>query len=143
MVRCLNATFSRQPTQEDSKQDEPEKGVEGTESTIIDQEITTHQKFSDISIDQSSAKSVVVEKKPHKRGYMHYKNAKLYPITYHSGTFSPTQVNWSANTKEAYVIFKSITRMSFFVTDSKVIVPLRPQTVEKVHRRRNSKSESN
>ena len=53
---------------------------------------------------------------------MYYKNAKLYPITYHSGTFSPTQVNWSANTKEAYAIFRSITRMSFFVTDSEVIV---------------------
>ena len=95
-----------------------------TESTIINQEITTQQKFSDTSIDKASAESAVtvVEKKPRKRGYMYYKNAKLYPITYHSGTFSPAQVNWSANTKEAYAIFKSITRMSFFVTDSEVII---------------------
>ena len=64
----------------------------------------------------------VTEKKPRKHGYMYYKHARLYPITYHSGTFSPTQVNWSANTKEAYAIFRSITRMSFFVTDSEVIV---------------------
>ena len=116
------------PPQEDSKKEITEKGVKGTESTIgiedtiINQEITTQPKFSDNSIKRTESAVSVTEKKPRKRGYMYYKNAKLYPITYHSGTFSPTQVNWSANTKEAYAIFRSITRMSFFVTDSEVIV---------------------
>ena len=35
------------PPQKDLKQDESEEGVEGTESTIVNQEINTQQKFSD------------------------------------------------------------------------------------------------
>ena len=116
------------PHERTQKRKISEEGVEGTESTIsienttINQEITTQPKFSDSSVDKAESAVAGTEKKPRKRGYMYYKNAKLYPITYHSGTFSPTQVNWSANTKEAYAIFRSITRMSFFVTDSEVIV---------------------
>ena len=41
---------------------------------------------------------------------------------YHSGSFQGSQLNWSAFVKEAAAIFKAVLRMSFYLTDSDVII---------------------
>ena len=43
-------------------------------------------------------------------------------IVYHSGSFQGSQLNWSAFVKEAAAIFKAVLWMSFYLTDSEVII---------------------
>ena len=51
--------------------------------------------------------------------YIDEKNrAKQHPICYVSGQFRGSQLNWAALTKEAYAIYMSIRRLSFYVTDA-------------------------
>ena len=45
---------------------------------------------------------------------------KNHPICYVSGQFRGSQLNWAALTKEAYAIYMSIRRLSFYVTDAEV-----------------------
>ena len=47
---------------------------------------------------------------------------KNHPICYVSGQFGGSQLNWAALTKEAYVIYMSIRRLSFYVTDVEVTI---------------------
>ena len=47
--------------------------------------------------------------------------AKNHTICYISGQFCGSQLNWAALTKEAYVIYMSVRRLSFYVTDAEVI----------------------
>ena len=44
--------------------------------------------------------------------------AKNHPICYVSGQFRGSQLNWAALTKEAYAIYMSVRRLSFYVTDA-------------------------
>ena len=46
--------------------------------------------------------------------------AKNHPICYISGQFRGSQLNWAALTKEAYAIYMSVQRLSFYVTDAEV-----------------------
>ena len=55
--------------------------------------------------------------------YIDEKNrAKQHPICYVSGQFRGSQLNWAALTKEAYAIYMSIRRLSFYVTDAEVLI---------------------
>ena len=47
---------------------------------------------------------------------------KNHPICYVSGQFSGSQLNWAALTKEAYAIYMSVCRLSFYVTDAEVTI---------------------
>ena len=48
--------------------------------------------------------------------------AKKHPICYVSGQFRGSQLNWAALTKEAYAIYMSVQRLSFYVTDAEVTI---------------------
>ena len=55
--------------------------------------------------------------------YLDEKNrAKQHPICYVSGQFRGSQLNWAALTKEAYAIYMSIRRLSFYVLDAEVLI---------------------
>ena len=45
-----------------------------------------------------------------------------YLITYVSGLFRCSQVNWATLTKEAYAIYMSVKKLSFYIDTAKVIV---------------------
>ena len=48
--------------------------------------------------------------------------AKNHPTCYVSGQFRGSQLNWAALTKEAYAIYMSVQRLSFYVTDAEVTI---------------------
>ena len=48
--------------------------------------------------------------------------ANNHPICYVSGQFRGNQLNWAALTKEAYAIYMSVRRLSFYVTDAEVTI---------------------
>ena len=48
--------------------------------------------------------------------------SKNHPICYVSGQFRGSQLNWVALTKEAYAIYMSVCRLSFYVTDTEVTI---------------------
>ena len=48
--------------------------------------------------------------------------AKNHPICYISGQFRGSQLNWAALTKEAYAIYMSVWRLSFYVMDAEVTI---------------------
>ena len=54
--------------------------------------------------------------------YTFFEDKPLKAIVYHSGSFQGSQLAWSAFVKESFSIFKSILRMSFYLTDSHVII---------------------
>ena len=45
-----------------------------------------------------------------------------HPITYVSGLFRGSQLNWATLTKEAYAIYMSIKKLSFYIDTAKIIV---------------------
>ena len=54
--------------------------------------------------------------------YAFFKGKPLKAIVYHSDSFQISQLAWSVFVKESFSIFKSILRMSFYLTDSHVII---------------------
>ena len=48
--------------------------------------------------------------------------AKNHPIFYVSGQFRGSLLNWAALTKEAYVIYMSVRRLSFYIMDAEVTI---------------------
>ena len=50
------------------------------------------------------------------------RKAKNHPICYVSGQFRGSQLNWAALTKEAYAIYMSVRRLSFYVMDVEVTI---------------------
>ena len=42
------------------------------------------------------------------------------PVTYMSRLFRGSQLNWAALTKEAYVIYMSVKKLSFYLTDAEI-----------------------
>ena len=48
--------------------------------------------------------------------------SKHHPICYVSGQFRGSQLNWAALTKEAYTIYMSVRRLSFYITDADVLI---------------------
>ena len=45
-----------------------------------------------------------------------------HPITYVSGLFRGSQFNWATLTKEAYAIYMSIKKLSFYIDTAKITV---------------------
>ena len=45
-----------------------------------------------------------------------------HPITYVSGLFCGSQLNWATLTKEAYVIYMSVKKLSFYIDTAKIMV---------------------
>ena len=45
---------------------------------------------------------------------------ELHPITYVSGLFHGSQLNWAALTKEAYSIYLSVKKLAFYITDADI-----------------------
>ena len=44
----------------------------------------------------------------------------LHPITYMSGLFRGSQINWACLTKEAYVIYMSIKKLTYYLEDADI-----------------------
>ena len=45
-----------------------------------------------------------------------------HPVSYISGLFRGSQLNWAALTKEAYAIYMSVRKLSFYLTNTDVLV---------------------
>ena len=45
---------------------------------------------------------------------------ELHPITYVSGLFHGSQLNWAALTKEAYAIYLSVKKLAFYIMDADI-----------------------
>ena len=58
--------------------------------------------------------------------YQHEKDGKEYrinhPITFASGLFKGSQINWAALTKEAFAIYSSIKKLSYYLEDADIIL---------------------
>ena len=51
-----------------------------------------------------------------------HSNGTDHPITYESGLFHGSQLNWATLTKEAYAIYMSIKKLSFYIDTAKITV---------------------
>ena len=57
------------------------------------------------------------------QAYHHEKDGKnniLHPITYMTGLCGGSQLNWAALTKEAYAIYMSVKKLTYYLEDSKI-----------------------
>ena len=45
-----------------------------------------------------------------------------HPVAYISGLFRGSQLNWAALTKEAYTIYLSVRKLSFYLTNANVLI---------------------
>ena len=58
--------------------------------------------------------------------YHHEKDGKVFkinhPITFASGLFKRSQLNWAALTKEAFAIYSSIKKLSYYLEDADIIL---------------------
>ena len=60
------------------------------------------------------------------QGYQYEKGGKEYkinhPITFASGLFKGSQMNWAALTKEAFAIYSSIKKLSYYLEDADIVL---------------------
>ena len=45
-----------------------------------------------------------------------------HPVAYVSGLFRGSQLNWAALTKEAFTIYMSVKKLSFYLTDADILL---------------------
>ena len=45
-----------------------------------------------------------------------------HPVSYISGLFRGSQLNWAALTKEAYTIYMSVRKLSFYLTNADILI---------------------
>ena len=45
---------------------------------------------------------------------------ELHPVTYVSGLFCGSQLNWAAFTKEVYAVYLSVKKLAFYITDADI-----------------------
>ena len=57
-----------------------------------------------------------------KGGASQKKTVIHHPVSYISGLFRGSQLNWAALTKEAYAIYMSIRKLSFYLTNTDVLI---------------------
>ena len=50
------------------------------------------------------------------------KSVVFHPVTYISGLFRGSQLNWAALTKKAYAIYFSVRKLSFYLTNADVLI---------------------
>ena len=55
-----------------------------------------------------------------------------HPVSYVSGLFRGSQLNWAALTKEAYAIYMSVKKSTFYLTGHEITSKERPSTAQKV-----------
>ena len=65
-----------------------------------------------------------------------------HPITYISGLFCGSQLNWATLTKEAYAIYMSVKKLSFYIDTAKITVKSRPPPTEEIPGKEHSKLKS-
>ena len=66
-------------------------------------------------IDESTPSNADTDATP-KKSVVHH------PVTYISGLFRGSQLNWAALTKEAYAIYLSVRKLSFYLTNADVLI---------------------
>ena len=54
-----------------------------------------------------------------------------YPVAFVSGLFRGSQLNWAALTKEAFAIYMSIKKLSFYLTDAQILLRSDHKPLEK------------
>ena len=54
--------------------------------------------------------------------YEHEKDDKTYKINHPSGLFKGSQLNWAALTKEAFAIYSSIKKLSYYLEDADIVL---------------------
>ena len=54
-----------------------------------------------------------------------------HPVTFVSGLFRGSQLNWAALTKEAFAIYMSIKKLSFYLTDAQILLRSDHKPLEK------------
>ena len=55
-----------------------------------------------------------------------------HPVTYVSGLFRGSQLNWAALTKDAYSIYMSVNKLSFYLTDMEITLRSDHLTIEEI-----------
>ena len=60
-----------------------------------------------------------------------YNNGTDHPITYISGLFCGSQLNWATLTKEDYAIYMSVKKLSFYIDTTKITVKSDHLTLKK------------
>ena len=58
----------------------------------------------------------------HQNMLMQHSHGVDHPITYVSGLFRGSQLNWATLTKEAYAIYMSVKKLSFYIDTAKITV---------------------
>ena len=66
-----------------------------------------------------------------------------HPITYVSGLFKGSQLNWAALTKEAYAIYMSIRKLNYYLEDAEIILMCDHLPLKKFLRRNTLNSKVN
>ena len=59
---------------------------------------------------------------PHRHKFGETDTSVNHPITYVSGLFKGSQLNWAALTKEAYAIYMSIKKLNYYLEDAEIIL---------------------
>ena len=59
-------------------------------------------------------------------------NSMDHPITYVSRLFCGSQLNWATLTKEAYAIYMSVEKLSFYIDTAKITVKKRPPPIKEI-----------
>ena len=54
-----------------------------------------------------------------------------HPVAFVSGLFRGSQLNWAALTKEAFAIYMSIKKLSFYLTDAQILLRSDHKPLEK------------
>ena len=54
-----------------------------------------------------------------------------HPVAFVSGLFRGSQLNWAALTKEAYAIYMSVKKLSFYLTDAQILLRSDHKPLEK------------
>ena len=54
-----------------------------------------------------------------------------HPVTFVSGLFRGSQLNWAALTKEAFAIYMSVKKLSFYLTDAQILLRSDHKPLEK------------
>ena len=55
-----------------------------------------------------------------------------HPVTFVSGLFRGSQLNWAALTKEAFAIYMSVKKLSFYLTDARILLRSDHKPLEKL-----------
>ena len=54
-----------------------------------------------------------------------------HPVAFVSGLFRGSQLNWAALTKEAFAIYMSVKKLSFYLTDAQILLRSDHKPLEK------------